>query len=118
MKNSYKYILIILVVFGIMSGIYHALALNYGYINPFGMTELASPITGVTKIWDIVFNIVRWVYTAFFIVAVLFILFAAYNFVQGGANPEKVKVAKTQLKYAVIAVFIRKYCWTVERLML
>ena len=106
MKNLYKYILIILVVFGIMSGIYHALALNYSYINPFGMTELASPITGVTKIWDIVFNIVRWVYTAFFIVAVLFILFAAYNFVQGGANPEKVKVAKTQLKYAVIAIVV------------
>jgi hypothetical protein len=37
---------------------------------------------------------------------VLFILFAAYNFVQGGANPEKVKVAKTQLKYAVIAIVV------------
>lgn len=106
MKNFYKYILMFLVVVGIAFGTSQALALNYGYINPFGMTELASPVTGVTQIWDIIFNIVRWIYTAFFIIAVLFILIAAYNFIQGGANPEKVKIAKNQLKYAVIAIVV------------
>jgi hypothetical protein len=48
----------------------------------------------------------RWIYTIFFIVAVLFILLAAYNFIQGGNNPEKVKTAKEQLKYAVIAIVV------------
>ncbi len=106
MKNLYKYILMALVVIGITLGVSQVFALNYSYVNPFGMTELASPVTGVTQAWDIVFNIVRWVYTIFFIVAVLFILLAAYNFVQGGANPEKVKAAKSQLRYAVIAIVV------------
>jgi hypothetical protein len=63
-------------------------------------------IRSVSQLYLILLNIIRWVYTAFFIVAVLFILLAAYNFIQGGSNPEKVKTAKSQLKYAVIAIVV------------
>ncbi|HPW34502.1 MAG TPA: pilin [Candidatus Paceibacterota bacterium] len=55
---------------------------------------------------DILANIVKWLYTIFFIVAVLFILIAAYNFMQGGSNPKAVETAKSQLKYAVIAIVV------------
>jgi len=51
-------------------------------------------------------KLVTYLYTAFFIVAVGFILIAAFNYLQGGTNPEKVKTAKNQLKYAIIAIVI------------
>jgi uncharacterized membrane protein len=49
---------------------------------------------------------VTYMYTAFYIVAVGFILWAAFSYLQGGTNPEKIKEAKNQLKYAVIAIII------------
>lgn len=106
MKNLYKYILIAVICAGIVSGASHVFALNYGYVNPFAQTDVASPITGVSQIWYLLLNVVKWIYTGFFVVAVLFILLSAYNFIQGGANPEKVKEAKSQLKYAVIAIVV------------
>ncbi|MFA6136188.1 MAG: hypothetical protein WC705_02420 [Candidatus Paceibacterota bacterium] len=86
-------------------------------INPFGSDpKLRSPITGLNSVsaqpggsWSakqVVFGIIRWIYTIFFIVAVLFILLSAYNFIQGGSNDAKVKIARAQLKYAVIAIVV------------
>jgi len=63
-------------------------------------------IKSVSQFYLILLNIIKWVYTAFFVIAVLFILLAAYNFIRGGNNPEAVKMAKAQLKYAVIAIVI------------
>jgi len=42
---------------------------------------LNSPVTSFTTIQLIFVNVIRWIYTIFFVVAVLFILLAAYNFV-------------------------------------
>lgn len=67
---------------------------------------LNSPVTGVNQAETIFITIVQWIYTIFFIVAVLFLLIAAYNFIRGGSNPEAIKTAKAQLKYAVIAIAI------------
>jgi len=75
-------------------------------IAPFNTGDTASPINNVGGILDILLSLIKWVYTAFFILTVLFILLAAFNFIQGGTNPEAVKTAKAQLKYAVIAIVI------------
>jgi hypothetical protein len=69
----------------------------------------ASPITNVTDVIGpsgILVVAIQWIYTTFFIVAVLFILMAAYNFIRGGTNPKAIETAKAQLKYAVIAIVI------------
>jgi len=79
-------------------------------IAPFQNTpDMGSPVTDVRQVLGqsgLLANVVRWTYTIFFIIAVLFILLAAYNYLQGGTNPEKVKLAKGQLKYAVIAIVV------------
>jgi hypothetical protein len=75
-------------------------------IAPFNTDTTKSPIQSAEGVLDILLNVIKWVYTAFFIIAVLFILLAAYNFIRGGDNPEAVKTAKAQLKYAVIAIVI------------
>ena len=53
---------------------------------------------------DIVTGILRWIYTIFFIAAVAFILFAAFNYLTGAGNPEKIKSVHSQLLYAAIAI--------------
>ena len=55
---------------------------------------------------DVVITVVQWFYTIVFIVAVLFILLAAYNFITSGGDEEKTGTAKKQLMYAVIGVAV------------
>jgi hypothetical protein len=50
--------------------------------------------------------VVQWTYTVLFIAAVLIFLFAAYNFIVGGSNEERIKVAKKQLMYGVVAIVV------------
>jgi len=59
---------------------------------------------------------VKWVYTILFILAVLFILLAAYNFVTSKGDPEKVSTARKQVLWAVIGVAVGLLAWTIVRL--
>jgi len=65
-----------------------------------------SPIKSSDALLNVVANIVKWVYTIFFIVAVMFILFAAFNYLGGASEPEKIKKAHNMLIYAAIAIAI------------
>jgi len=51
-------------------------------------------------------SVVKWVYMVFFIVAVLFIIFAAFDYLTGVDSPEKIKIAHKKLIYAAIAVVV------------
>jgi hypothetical protein len=62
--------------------------------------------TSVGGIVDIIRAIVRWVYIIFFILAVLFILFAAFSYLFSAGDPEKVATAKNRIIYAAIAVAV------------
>lgn len=70
--------------------------------------ELAgnSPIQSADKIFEIMAKIVQYAYTAFFILAVLFILMAAFNFLMSKGDPEKVKSARSQIMWACVAIAI------------
>lgn len=50
--------------------------------------------------------VVRWVYIIFFIIAVFFILWAAFTYLTAGGNPDSVATAKNRLIYAAIAIVI------------
>lgn len=65
-----------------------------------------SPIKGVNDVIRILNDVVKWVYAIFFIIAVLFILFAAFSFLTSEGNPEKAKEAQKQILYAAIAIAI------------
>lgn len=60
----------------------------------------------VTGVVDVVRNIVKWVYIIFFIIAVLFIILAAFTYLTAGGDEEKVKKAKDQIIYATIAIVV------------
>lgn len=65
-----------------------------------------SPIKSVNDVIRILNNIAKWFYVIFFIVAVIFIIIAAFNFLTAQAEPEKISIAKKQVIYAVIAIVI------------
>jgi len=64
------------------------------------------PVEDVPGLINAIAGIVKWVYTIFLIVAVMFILFAAFNYLTAGGQPEKVKSAHDQIIYAAIAIAI------------
>jgi amino acid transporter len=74
-----------------------------------GAKELGTPESPVKTpegLIDVAAGIVKWVYIIFFIIAVMFILFAAFNYLSGAGNPEKLKKAHDMIIYAAIAIAI------------
>jgi lipopolysaccharide export system protein LptC len=70
------------------------------------LQEIKSPVEQASQVQERFKDVIRWVYTMFFIVAVLFILLAAYNYLLGGQDEKRIELAKKQLTYAVIAIVI------------
>lgn len=66
----------------------------------------SSPICEPTDIFRILKTVVQYTYTIFFIVAVIFILFAAYQFLFARGEPEKIKGARNSITWAVVAIAI------------
>ncbi len=56
--------------------------------------------------WITFQNIVKWVFSIFLVVAVLFIILAAYYFVTAQGNMETVGKARTFVLYAVIGIIV------------
>ncbi len=49
---------------------------------------------------------VAWIFTLLVILTVIFVLFAAYNYLTSGGEEEKIKEANHQLLYAAIALIV------------
>lgn len=73
---------------------------------PLAVVAQDSPVKSVNDVIKILNNVVKWTYTIFFITAVLFILIAAYKFLFAQDDPEKIKSAKNQIIYAIIAIIV------------
>ncbi len=67
---------------------------------------VASPVQSVDDVVRVLTKIVGYVYRIFFIVAILFVLLAAYNFLFAQGNATKVKTAQDQILYAAIAIAV------------
>ncbi len=83
-----------------------ALAADYNLDDAAKKLAEGSPIQTPEKIFEILSGIVKWTYTIFFIVAVFFILVAAFNFLFARGDPEKIKSARSQILWAVVAIAI------------
>lgn len=76
-----------------------AMAIAIPGINQTGPTTVSGMV-------DIVRSVVKWVYVIFFIIAVLFILMAAFTYLTAGGDAEKVKSAHNQIIYAAVAIVV------------
>ena len=65
-----------------------------------------SPIKSSDAVIGVLFNIAKFLYTACLIVAIIFIIIAGFNFLTAQADPEKIKTARHQIYYALIAIAV------------
>lgn len=65
-----------------------------------------EPVSSFDDIINLFDKAAKWMYTIFFIVAVMYILFAAYTYLSAGDNSENVKKATKMIKNAIIAIII------------
>ena len=66
----------------------------------------ATPITSFQEILNVVNTLLSWIFTIFFIIAAIVIIFAAFNYLTAGGDEEKIKKAKQQLIYAIVAIAV------------
>ena len=64
------------------------------------------PIEDLADVESLLTAILGWINTFFYIIASIFILFAAFQYLTAAGDEEKVKKAKNMLIYAVIAIAI------------
>ncbi len=58
------------------------------------------------QVVNIVGKLLGWIYTIFFVVAAIIIVLAAFNYLTSGGDEEKVKTAKQQFIYAIVAIAV------------
>ncbi len=83
-----------------------ALAQNYDFNSAAQQLAAGSPISTPDQIFSILKTIVQYTYTIFFIVAVLFIIFAAFSFLNAKGDPTKITAARSQILWAIVAIVI------------
>lgn len=66
----------------------------------------ATEITSIIAVQEVVTRIVGWAQVFFYIIATLFIIFAAFKYLMSGGEEEKVKEAKSMLIYSIVAIAI------------
>lgn len=95
-----KKIFLFLIIFS-LANIVPFLTLAVDYSNP-----TATPIKDIQGVMNILTNIVNYMYTAFFIVAIAFVLLAAFNYLTAQDDAEKIKSATRQIMWAAVAIAV------------
>ncbi len=65
-----------------------------------------APITKLSGVTSSLTQIVNWVIVIFWVLTVLFLIWAAVLYLTGAGNEEKIKEAKNRVIYAIIAAAI------------
>lgn len=80
------------------------------------MTE--PPVSSGTGVIDFLNQILTWTAYIFWIFAALFVFWAAFLYLTASGDPEKIKKANHQLRYAVIAIVVGIFAYGLPRLVL
>ncbi len=73
----------------------------------------ASAISNATQLVGILCTIMRWFFAIFIVVAVIFVILAAFKYLTGGGDPEKLRAANHSLVYTFIAIAVALIARTV-----
>ncbi len=76
-----------------------------------------GPDTGAELV-GLIKTIANWFAAIFFIVAVIFIILAAFSYLGAGGDEEKIKSAKQKLVYAVVAIIVAALAFFVPKIVL
>ncbi len=91
----------------------YAFAQSPGSIPQFYLEGNIGNVANVSDWVNLLITGVRWFYTILFIVALLYILLASFNFITSGGDQEKVKTARRQLIFAIVGIAVALVSYTV-----
>ena len=77
-----------------------------GPIGPSGNVQNQAPVSTLSGATSSLATIVNWVIVIFWVLTVLFLIWAAVLYLTGAGNEEKIKEAKNRVIYAIIAAAI------------
>lgn len=80
-----------------------------GYVALAGAPYLVRAVetpTNITGVWRLFTDLFGWLFMGIMLVAVVYILLAAYNYLTASGDPKKVDKANHMLLYAVIGVIV------------
>ncbi|MDP3052777.1 MAG: hypothetical protein Q8N22_02375 [bacterium] len=69
-----------------------------------GIQTAPTPITHIEDILRILNTVINWIFTILLLLAVIFIMMAAFSYLGSAGDPEKTKSAANQLIYAAVAI--------------
>lgn len=102
-----KYLFVVVMLFILVSPVVLAQTYDGGFGGDVEVNASdPGPVTSFDDIVALFSKAARWMYTIFFIVAVMFILLAAYTYLRAGDDESKVRKATAMLKNAVIAIVV------------
>lgn len=65
-----------------------------------------AAVESAEDVLNVIAKVARYMFTAFFIVAIIFIIIAAFNFLTAQGDVEKVKNARNQILWAAVAIAV------------
>mgnify|MGYP001566896119 CR=1 FL=1 len=65
-----------------------------------------APITTLPQLTSKICVAINWIFTFLIIIAIIFVLIAAFKYLTAAGDPEKVKAASHTLVYAAVAVAV------------
>ncbi len=71
-----------------------------------GGVQVKAAVENQQDVFDVLVRIADFLFTALLIVAVIFIIIAAFNFLTAQGDAEKIKSARNQILWAVVAIAI------------
>ncbi len=77
-----------------------------GPVGPSGTVQNQAPVSSLSGATSSLATIVNWVIVIFWVLTVLFLIWAAVLYLTGAGNEEKIKEAKNRVIYAIIAAAI------------
>ena len=97
-------------------GIWGILFINIAAAIPSAPPTPTVEKESIGQLFDILLAALSWVYAIFFVIAAFFILFAAFTYLTAKGDPEKVKGARDQIIYAVIAIVVALLAFSIDRI--
>lgn len=79
---------------------------------------VAAPVTSYEDVLGILDRVIVWFQSIIFIVAIIFILIAAFNFLTAGGDSSKVATAKTMIIWAAVGIAVALLAFAVQPILL
>jgi len=70
----------------------------------YGVQSPPTPVTRFEDILGILNTVINWIFTILLALAVIFIMFAAFEYLGSAGDPEKTRTAANKLIYAAVAI--------------